>query len=448
MKMYARFLGALFFSRRFYWAFAILISVFIAAYSSTVLFVTAKIATALFALLVVTDYLALFTRGAGVKAQRNVGERFSNGDENPVRVHVANRYAFRVFITVIDELPDQFQRRDFSIPLTLEPAESRELSYSLRPTARGEYRFFDLNVFVRSPLRLVVRRYVIAAAQTVKVYPSYFALKKYDLLAMSNNLADAGNRRIRKIGQSVEFEEIREYVTGDDIRRLNWKATARKGGQLMVNNYTDERSQQVYCVIDKGRTMKMPFNDMTLLDHAINSALILCRVALVRQDRAGLLTFANNTGQVLTADRRAGQMNHILETLYDQQTDFGETDFEKLYGLIRTRITQRSLLILYTNFETLSSLQRQLPYLRAIARTHLVLTVLFENTELRQASTASVTDIESLYIRTIAEKFINEKRLMVRELQQHGIFTILTQPENLTIDTVNKYLELKARQAI
>ncbi len=253
---------------------------------------------------------------------------------------------------------------------------------------------------------------------------------------------------MRKIGQSVEFEQIREYVTGDDIRTINWKATARKGGQLMVNNYTDERSQQVYCIIDKGRVMKMPFKGLSLLDYAINATLILSRVALLRQDRAGLVTFGDNIGQVLPAERRAGQMNNILETLYDQQTHFGESDFEKLYAIVRTRVSQRSLIVLFTNFESLTGLQRQLPYIRSIARNHLVLVVFFENTELKQLTSSEVEDVETLYIRTIAEKFAHEKQLMVKELHQHGIFTILTAPENLTINTVNKYLELKARQAI
>ncbi len=153
-------------------------------------------------------------------------------------------------------------------------------------------------------------------------------------------------------------------------------------------------------------------------------------------------------GQVLAADRRVGQMNNILEHLYDQQTKFGESDFEKLFALVRMRVPQRSFLILFTNFESMSGLQRQLPYIRAIARNHLVLVVFFENTGLRQLTSEPVTDIESLYIRTIAEKFAHEKMLMVKELQQHGIFTILTAPENLTINTVNKYLELKARQAL
>lgn len=448
MEFYRRYLHSLFFSKRFYQTLAAIIILFVIAYFSQVLFVIARIATFIFFLLVIIDYIVLFSTTEGIKAKRVLPDRLSNGDENKIQIILSNEYSFKAGIKIIDELPVQFQKRDFILRDIIASQDEHKLTYSLKPLERGEYIFYDLNVFTTTPLNLVVRRYKIASQQMVKVYPSYFSLRKYDLLAYSNNLSESGNRKIRKIGQSVEFEQIREYVSGDDIRTINWKATARKGGQHMVNNYMDERSQQVYCVIDKGRVMKMPFEGMTLLDYAINATLILTRVALLKQDRAGLVTFSETIGQVLPAERRAGQMNNILETLYDQKTQFGESNYEKLFALIRTRISQRSLVVLFTNFESLTGLQRQLPYLRSIARMHLVLVVFFENTELRQLTNAPVNDIESLYVRTIAEKFVHEKQLMVKELQQHGIFTILTAPEHLTINTVNKYLELKARQAI
>lgn len=448
ISLFQRYFSALFFSKRFYWIFAIIISLFVIAYASPILFVVARIITLFFLVLVALDYYVLFSKKTAVQAERHTGERLSNGDENPIRILLQNNYMFKIWTRIIDELPVQFQNRNFMLKAEMEAGESKTIEYTLRPVERGEYTFYELNVFVHTRLNLVVRRYKAPSTLSVKVYPSYLSLKKYDLLAYSNNLSESGRRRIRKIGQSVEFEQIREYVSGDDIRTINWKATARKGGQLMVNNYMDERSQQVYCIIDKGRVMKMPFEGMTLLDYAINATLILSRVALIRQDRAGVITFNESTGQVLAADRRAGQMNNILEHLYDQQTKFGESDYEKLFALVRLRIPQRSLIILFTNFESMSGLQRQLPYIRGIAKSHLVLVVFFENTELRQLTDEPANDIESLYIRTIAEKFAHEKTLMVKELQQHGIFTILTAPENLTINTVNKYLELKARQAI
>lgn len=448
MSFYNRYIKPLFFTTRFYTAFVVLIALFFISFSLPFLFRVAQLVLLFYAALVLLDYAILFFRGKGITIQREMAERFSNGDENKVQLVVKSHYPFKVHLSIIDEIPVQFQQRDFVLKLVMTGEEQQRLVYNLRPVERGEYTFHDINVFIKSPLNLVVRRLKQEQERTIKVMPSYLALRQFELLAYSNNLSEAGSRKIRKIGHSLEFEQIKEYVTGDDIRSINWKATARKGGQLMVNNYTDERSQQVYCVIDKGRVMKMPFEGMTLLDYAINATLILSRVALIRQDKAGLVTFSENIGQFLPADRKAAQMGSILETLYNQDTKFLETDFEKLYALVRTRITQRSLIVLFTNFESLSGLQRQLPYIRSIARNHLVLVVFFENTELRELTEKKANDVETLYTKTIAEKFAYEKKLIVKELQQHGIFTILTAPQNLTVNTVNKYLELKARQAI
>lgn len=446
--MLKRFYKSLFFARRWYWLWVGVILLFVLAYWITLLFVIAQLIALFLVVASTLDYLVLFSRKAPVQVLRQMSERFSNGDQNPVKLVVTNQYPFRITFRIIDELPDQFQRRDFHLEGVLKPGETRELAYELRPTQRGEYIFYDINVFIKSPFGLLVRRKILPSERMVRVLPSYFPLRQYELQAWSTNLAESGNKRMRKLGQSLEFEQIKEYVAGDDLRSLNWKATARKGGQLMVNNYTDEKSQQVYCVIDKGRIMKMPFEGMSLLDYAINATLILSRVALIRQDKAGLVTFADQIGTFLPAGRKALQMSNILEILYNQQTKFLETDYERLYALVRTRITQRSLIVLFTNFESLSGLQRQMPYIRAMAKSHLLLVVFFENTGLQQVRTSGVKDVEELYIKTIAEKFAYEKRLIVKELNKHGIATILTAPENLTVQTVNRYLEIKARLAI
>jgi uncharacterized protein (DUF58 family) len=194
--------------------------------------------------------------------------------------------------------------------------------------------------------------------------------------------------------------------------------------------------------------MKMPFNGLTLLDYAVNSTLVLSNVCLQKQDRVGVMTFANKMGSLLAADRKPIQRENILQLLYNQDTAFLEADYEMLYMQIRNRIKHRSLLVLYTNFESLSGLKRQLNYLRAIAKHHLLMVVFFENTELHQLSNLTTHNLEEVYVKTIAEKFEFEKRLIVKELQKHGILSVLTPPEKLTVNAVNKYLELKARQAI
>ncbi|MFI5185922.1 MAG: DUF58 domain-containing protein [Chitinophagales bacterium] len=420
---------------------------YIFSYFIPVLYDVASIILVLLGIALLVDGLLVFGKESALRARRITAERWSNGDENKVVLQIQNNYSFPVSIYIIDELPPQFQERNWYRRERMERNGETQIAYALKPVARGEYSFGDINVFVKGPLQLVKRRFVFPAAVTVKVYPSYIQMRRYHLLAVSNRLQEAGVKRVRRLGHSMEFEQIKEYVPGDDYRTINWKATARKK-DLMVNNYTDERSQQIYCLVNKGRTMKMPFEGMTLLDYAVNASLVLSNVALVRQDKAGLITFAENLDAFLQADKKSTQMNLVLETLYRQQTRFLEADFEKLYSVIRNRITHRSLLVLFTNFESMDSLQREMPSLKLIAQYHLLLVVFFENTELKQLTENKAVTMEDIYIKTIAEKFAFEKRLMVKELHKNGILSILTSPQNLTVDTINKYLELKNKLSI
>lgn len=392
----------------------------------------------------VLDLIILFSSGKGIEAQRIVPEKLSNGDENPIVVTVRNFYTFMVFARIVDEIPFQFQLRDFKIRRRIKHSSTDDFQYYLRPTERGEYHFGRLNIYISSPLRLISRRYIFGESEMVPTYPSFIQLRKYDLIAFSNNLFQYGVKKIRRIGHTMEFEQIKEYVPGDDIRTLNWKATAKKKA-LMVNQFQDEKSQNIYMAIDKGRTMKMPFNGLSLLDYAINATLVLSNVILKKQDKAGMFSFSKKIENRVVAEKRTSQMQKILESLYNVKTDFFESDYSRLYADVKKNINQRSLIILYTNFETLDGLHRQLPYLKGIAKNHLLVVVFFQNTELNQITNKKAENIQEVYDKVIAEKFIFEKKLIVNELRKYGIHSVLTQPENLTLDTINKYLEIKAR---
>jgi uncharacterized protein (DUF58 family) len=408
---------------------------------------TIGIAVLLFTgLAVLADAILLYSR-QGMKAERIMADRLSNGDENSVTIKFLNQYLFAVRCLVIEELPFQFQERDWKRTLQIERETVQLFQYTIRPVARGDYHFGYINVYVSSVLGFMQRRYRCGQPATVPVYPSYIQMRRYQLAAIGNQLQEAGTKRLRKLGHSTEFEQIKEYVRGDDYRTVNWKATARRG-DLMVNAFTDERSQQIFCVINKGRVMKMPFDGMTLLDYAINTALALLNVALRKGDKAGLITYAETADTFLPADKKRSQLNMLLQALYNQQTRFGEPDNEALFSIVRNRITQRSLLVLFTNFESAESLERQLPLFSRLAHYHLLVVVFFENTELKTLVESEAKTTEDIYIKTIAEKYRHEKRLMVKELHKHGIVAVLTTPQNLTVNTLNKYLELKNRQSI
>jgi len=393
------------------------------------------------------DILMLYTTADGIFARRLAPERLSNSDENDLSVYIENRYAFLVDVAIIDEIPFQFQKRDVWFKTNLKPRERKQINYTLRPTKRGEYEFGDVRVFVKTALGLIRRRYTFAQSETLPAYPSFLQMRKYELMAISNRLTDIGIKKIRRIGHSLEFEQVKNYVAGDDYRTINWKATARQGN-LMVNSYTDEKSQHVYSVIDKSRAMKMPFEGLSLLDYAINASLVLSSVALIKEDKAGLITASEKIGAVIPADRKSSQLNKILEVLYKERTRYLETNMELLYSTVRTVIKQRSLVVFFTNYESMNALNRQLPYLKRIAKFHLLLVVFFENTELKTLSEKQATDLEGIYIKTIAEKFAYDKKLIVKELAKYGIQSILSAPQNLTVNTINKYLELKAKQKI
>lgn len=398
------------------------------------------------AVMILTDALLLY-RKRGVSAERIVQSRLSNGDANKVIIRLHNDYNFNLRCTVIEELPVQFQQRSWRKNILLSPQSTEDWTYELTPHERGEYNFGVINVYANGPLGMAMRRYRLGEEQTVKVYPSYVQMRRFQLQALANRNAEVGVRRMRRLGHSMEFEQIKEYVRGDDYRTVNWKATARKG-DLMVNNYTDERSQEIYCLIDKGRVMKMPFEGMTLLDYAVNAALVLSNVALQKQDKAGLIAFGQNIDAFLAADKKPTQIANILEALYKQQTAFLEPDLEKLFSAVRNRITQRSLLVLFTNFESFDSLERVLPTLKRLAHYHLLMVVFFDNTELKALIETKAATVEDIYIKTIAEKYRYEKQLIVKELQKNGMVAVLSTPQNLTVNALNKYLELKTRQSI
>jgi uncharacterized protein (DUF58 family) len=263
-------------------------------------------------------------------------------------------------------------------------------------------------------------------------------------MTLQNEFLLGGIKRVRRLGHTMEFEQIKEYVPGDDVRTINWKATS-KSSKLMVNQFQDEKSQRILMLIDKGRVMKMPFRGLSLLDYSINAAMALSHIILKKGDRAGMMTFSRKAENKVAADNKAGQLRKISEALYNIKTDFFESDFNRLYQDLKHSVNQRSLILLFTNFETLDALNRQIKYLRGIARDHLLIVVFFKNSEVDTLLHQNPERMQEVYDQIIAEKFEMEKKLIIQELRKYGIHSIYTFPENLNVDVINKYLEVKAR---
>lgn len=431
-------------SINFFYVLGLLIALFTVGFSVPVLYVVAQILFAAFALIVVLETLILWRVKDGILARRITPEKLSNGDLNSISIYIRNYYRPRVHLNVIDELPTQFQVRDSVFKLAVESGEEQVLKYELRPTKRGSYSFGAVNVFASVLARMVVRRYQFDQNVEIPVFPSFLQMHQFELMAFSQRLTGHGLKKVRRIGQSMEFEQVRDYVIGDDRKRINWKATARKK-ELMVNQYQDERSQPIYCVIDKGRSMKMPFNGLSLLDYSINASLVLSNIALKKDDKAGIICFSNRVTYILPAERKKLQMQQVLQTLYNQKTAWQEPDFEKLVLTIKSKIRQRSLLLFFTNYESIVSMRRHAQYLSRLSKDHLVVMIIFRNTEVDELALQTAETLQDVYTQTLAEKANYEKKLVIKELSKLGIQAIYTSPEDLNTNVINKYLELKAR---
>ncbi len=439
---------SVFIAKRFYHLITVVVFLFIVSYFIPFLFDISLLILIMFSAVLIFDFVILFSKRSPINAHRILPERLSNGEENILRWQIGNNYSFTVVLKLLDEFPESWQIRDVNWKFKLKSENETIVQHIVRPRERGEFYFGDIHVFIKTAFQLIIRRKTFPAKESIKVFPAFQLLRQFEFKAHITDPGNIGFKQVRKTGHSLEFEQIRGYVGGDDIRSINWKATGRTGGQLMINMYSDEKSQQVYCIVDKGRAMKMSFEGLKLLDHAVNATLALCAVAISKQDRAGFISFGDSGGDFIPANHRTVQLSGIVNALYNINTRFLESDYAFLHKLIKTRIPQRSLLILFTNFESITALQRQLPYLRNISEKHLLLVVFFENTSLYSLSSGEAQNIEELYEKVIAEKFILEKKLIVKELQKYGIPALLTAPEKLSVDVVNKYLQIKARREI
>jgi uncharacterized protein (DUF58 family) len=407
----------------------------------------AKLLLLAIVVLLIAEWILLYFGSVEIYGKRTMSKMLSLGDDNKITLAVKNKSRVKLKITLYDEIPFQFQLRDFKLQLEIKPSEMREFEYHLRPSKRGVYSFGYTNAITSILFGLAARRIQICTEQQVPVYPSIIQMKKYELLAFSKISKYEGIKKIRRLGHSYEFEQIKQYVIGDDVRSINWKATSRRD-QLMVNQYEDERSQQIYTIIDKSRNMHMPFNGLSLLDYAINSSLVISNIALKKYDRTGLITFSHKIGTTLPAERSELQLKKILNSLYHEKPQPLEADYDLLYRAVKNVIHGRSLLFLYLNFESTYALERALPVIQKINHQHLLVVMIFENTELIEYSKKAPAYVSDIYANTIAGKLLNEKKEIVAILRKHGIQTILSRPEDLSINTVNKYLELKSRGLI
>jgi len=431
-------------TKRFFWMLSSVIIVYACGFTDPSFTLIAQYAFILIAILLAIDLILLLFISRKPSFKRKFKERLYLGDENTISIQLSSQGVFAWNYELNEGFPDFMQDRSTTFFGSLSNSKPVEIKYVLRPTKRGLYQFNAAYLFLTSFLYLVERRIIFKELNSFQVYPSVIQMKKYELLVFQQQKTSSGIKRIRRLGNATEFEQIRNYVAGDELKMINWKATSRKN-ELMVNQFQDEKSQPIYCIIDKSRTMQMEFNKMNLLDHSINSSLVFANICLLKGDKFGLLTFSDKMGSQLPADKSSTQMKRIMDLLYDQKTKFKDANFELLQSVVRQKIKTRSLILLFSNFENEFAMRRALPYLIQMNKKHLLVVVFFQNADLKELAFKHSYVVSDLYTSVVAERMITMKARMAREMKQFGIQTILTNPEELSANVINKYLELKAK---
>ena len=434
-------------TRFFFILLSAVVILFVAAAAWNWLFYAGIVAAACLGGFLILDIILTFSIRKPVEVSRNMARILNLGDENTVELTIENTTNQPINLLFYEGFPVEMQMRNAERHFFLLSGDKKRFSYNFKPKTRGDFHFGNVEIFISSILFLCKRHLVFELEQTVQVYPSVLQMKQYELKVFHQQTQAQGIKKIRRLGHNNEFEQIKNYVQGDEVRTVNWKAPSKKS-ELMVNQYQEERSQFVYSVIDKSRNMQMQFEGMTMLDYAVNSTLVFSNIAIKKGDKAGLITFSDKIGTQLLAERNAGQLRRILNLLYNQKTHFREASYELLYESIHQTVKTRSLLMLYTNFESEFAMRRALPTLRRLNQKHVLVLVFFQNNEMEELAYQRIDNVENIYQATVAEKLINLKVNIARELKQHGIQTLLTRPEDLSVATINKYLELKAKGVI
>ena len=407
-------------------------------------FVGVAVAAALALMIALVADWSASTRPDRLEVCRLHEPRLYFGADNAITLTVENRDLRRVHVRLRETPPVAFRSDAIFFGGEVAAGSTASFPYVTRPATRGEFRFGTVTLRWRTPLGLLWRQQTYLLDEDVSVYPNLLDIHKYDILARRGMLADLGTRQARRYGRGTEFESLREYQPDDEYRRINWKATARRH-QPITTLFETERSQRIIIMLDLGRMMQTRVGDLSRLDLAVNAALLLAYVALVRGDRVGLLAFSDRVEVALPARRGRGHFYQIVEKLYAVRAQTVESDYGGAFIRLRNDLHGRAMVALFTDLsdrETARSLARQLV---PLTRHHLPLCVTLRDPVLDWSAHQNPVDDRQVYEKVVAALLVDERLTILDELRRAGVETVDVAADRLTPATINRYLQLKDR---
>ncbi|MFO7947141.1 MAG: DUF58 domain-containing protein [Armatimonadota bacterium] len=382
-----------------------------------------------------------------IEAKREVAEKLSVGAANTVTIEVTNHSRTSLRLTIKDDPPAEFDTDRRQHSLRLQAGRSARISYETTPAARGDYSFGDIHIRALSLLGLTWCQYTVAASATVAVYPDVTEIARYEELARADALQAAGFHTIRHRGAGTEFESLRDYVPDDEFRHIDWKATARRHRPI-TRQYQAERSQGLLIMIDSGRMMAASAGAMSKLDHAINAALMLSYVATQWDDQIGLLTFSEQVHAFLPPRKGRAQIGRISDALYALPASLHEPDYWLAFNTLFSRSRRRSLVVCFTDLIDRDASERLLSGMASLYPRHLPLLVAVQDPDLQAASGQYPTEAFDTYEKAVALHAIESRQEALTTVSRSGVLVLDAPPEELTIRTVNRYLQIKQKHAL
>ena len=376
--------------------------------------------------------------------RRVVDPELSVGAPNHVAVAVRNPFSRDLRVRVRDDIPASFRVDRREAALEIPAGGEQSLEYVARPRYRGTFAFGDVHLRAAGPLDLVERQSVARAVAPANVYPDLREMRRYDITTRRGLAYDAGQRRARIPGAGSVFERLREYEPDDDPRSISWTATARRGRPISVE-YETERQQRIVVAIDSGRMMAGTLGELTKLDHAVNTALMLAYVATAKGDEVGILSYADEVRSFVPPRRGRRQFLRITEALRRLEVTTIESDPRTAFEFIRARAARRALVVLFTDLVDTDASRGLVSAVTRLAGNNLVLCCVLADPRLAELARDTPASTAAMYERTVAQTVLEDRARVLAVLRQRGIHTIDVPSDRLTVAVIQRYLELKKR---
>ena len=393
----------------------------------------------------IVDYFLSRNLPDGFTIRREFEKRFAIGDPSKISLHVVNDTTRSLRLCIKDEYPAEMKLHEpREAEFTIVPRSTAEFFYHVTPPRRGSYRFGKTAVRFLSKLGLVWCQSELAEPQSVKVYPNMRRAREIELKALGAQSFLAVQRRAVRRGEGREFESMRDYVRGDELRHISWTATARRS-KLTTRQYQIERDQTVVIAIDAGRLMTGRIEDESKFDTAVHASLALMSACAKAGDNCGLVVFGRRVRKFLPPKRGIGHIDAVLESLYDLEPEMIEPSYARAFQYISSNLKKRAFVVILTDLVDKDSSRDLINSLKLLRPRHLPLVVTVGDRDLNAMVSAPPENVREMFRQSASEEIIHQREAALKLVESLGGLALDVTTQTLGPRLLETYLRVKER---